>query len=114
MVRLVDQVEEGLAVGAAEGEEFLWGGGVLVRWGRGKGRGKVVGEGRGMGKREGDGDGDGDGGKSVQSRFGRKSRPYRRADSGLGSWGRSWRRGPTSLMVDGWGFGRAVDRVWGG
>lgn len=71
MVRLVDQVEEGLAVGAAEGEEFLW-------WGRKRGVSGATGEDRGEG---------GDG----QSRFGRRNRPYRRAGSGLGSWERSWR-----------------------
>jgi len=51
VVRLVDQVEEGLAVGAAEGEEFLRGGGGLVRRGKGEGeRGR--GEGKGAGGRE--------------------------------------------------------------
>jgi len=51
VVRLVDQVEEGLAVGAAEGEEFLRGGGGFSEEGEREGRGKVVGEGRTGGRK---------------------------------------------------------------
>jgi len=50
VVRLVDQVEEGLAVGTAEGEEFLWGGGGFSEVGK-RGRKR-----KGSGGRKGDGE----------------------------------------------------------
>jgi hypothetical protein len=63
-------------------------------------------------RKKGEG-GRGKGEESVQSRFGRKSRPCRRAGSGLGSWGRSWMRGLTLLMNDGWSLDRAMGSIGG-
>jgi hypothetical protein len=78
---------------------------VLVRRERGK-------EERGGGRRKGKGRGR-KGEVGVRSRFGRKSRPCRRGGSGLGSWRRSWMRGLTLLMNDGWSLDRAVDSIGG-